>query len=243
MPYKYTRSANPWLARRGNFPKQKVLRGVYGKYSGKIRRVGYYGRYNRRGYPGLGGELKFKDISLVVDPIAVAGSLVTTVNTIEQGADENERIGRKVIIKSIHIRGRFKVDDATANGSTTIIRMIIYVDGQANGAAAAALDMMHIASNNSFRSLVNTGRFKFLLDKQIVLNKLVGGYLADDTTSNQAVQKQFIWNKRVHIPLLYDGATGALTELCCNNVGILFFTDLTASAPSFAGNLRLRFEG
>ncbi len=205
---------------------------------GKFRRQGYYGRFNQ----GRTQELKFHDLDLDVT-LATAGSIKDSLNLIAQGAGESQRLGRKVVIKSIYVRGAYALSQTTAdNSSHGIVRCIIYVDRQCNGATAAVLDILETADFQSHRDLTQTQRFKILMDKSQALNKPGG---AGNGTANDwpTVQRLFKFYKRVEVPILFDGATGAITEICCNNIGVLFITDTTNAVPLFFSKIRLRFDG
>ncbi len=223
---------------RSGKPRVSYRKGPRVKLRGRTRTVGYYGRYNK----GLGGELKFHDVNLNVDPLAVAGSVTASLNLIAQGNGESQRLGRKCFVKSIHIRGRWQVDTAGASDQDTTIRMIIFIDKQCNGATAAVTDILDSAGYTSFRSLVNSGRFKICMDRNYTLHKDTEHTSADAVVTFQKT-RDFQWHKKLNVPLLFDGATGAITEICCQNIGVLFICDNVGSAPKFNGNVRLRFQG
>lgn len=206
---------------------------------GKLRRVGAYGRYNR----GLGGELKWKDFAVTVDPLATVGSITDSLVVISQGTGGSQRLGRKAVIKSIALKGVFKLDDKAATDATShVFRIIIYVDKQTNGATAAVLDLLTTAAFNSFRSLDNTGRFRVLMDKTFVMNK-EATLKQDDAPYTFSKEKICNWFKRMNLPIVYDSTDGTIDEQCCNNIGMLIICNSAVSTPRFDGNFRIRFQG
>lgn len=208
-------------------------------YRGRIRRVGNYGRYNK----GWKQEVKYFDVSVSVDPVGTSGSIVSSINLIPEGTDPSERIGRKIVVRSLHCKSRLQLDHTTGDSSSCgIVRIMWFVDKQTNGAAATVLDILNSADWDSFRNMENGSRFQILSDKTHFMNKTSG---AGDGATNDWPQycKNYKFNKRCNIPITFDGATGALTEICCNNIGLLLITESTASVPSFLGKVRVRYMG
>ncbi len=207
---------------------------------GVDRTGGFYGRY-----AGRNAELKFHDVDFD-DVIVAAGSTVTgTINIIPQGVKENERVGRKCTIKSINWVGTLTLPIRDAQGVPSEgdkLRIILYLDKQANGAAATQADLLESNSTDSFRNLANSGRFQFLYDKVHVLNY---PSLASDgaaVVSSNAFQKRLKFFKTCNIPIEYDNSasTGVLTTIRANNLGILLLgTDSTIGIES---KFRLRFS-
>ena len=52
------------------------------------------------------------------------------------------------------------------------MRVMLYHDKQANGATAAVLDILESADYQSFNNLVNSGRFRILMDRTYAMNYL-----------------------------------------------------------------------
>jgi len=105
-----------------------------------------------------------------VDP----GTLMTLVCP-TQGAQINQRIGRKISLKKLRIRGvitpTVRSDQADVLPPAAY-RIIVFQDMQTNGAQAQGEDVMKTplsattqAAFSSFMSLANLGRFKILKDK------------------------------------------------------------------------------
>jgi len=105
-----------------------------------------------------------------VDP----GTLMTLVCP-TQGAQINQRIGRKISVKKLRIRG--VLTPAVRSDQADVLppasyRIIVYQDTQTNGAQSQGEDVMKTplsattqAAFSSFMSLANLGRFKILKDK------------------------------------------------------------------------------
>ena len=113
---------------------------------------GFYGVWNKRGR----NELKSIDNSLIVTaPITTAGS-VTLLNGVATGTDYVNRIGRKVIMKSLLMRVNFYPIGSTTNGILgENIRYMILVDSQPNGALPSVTDILNNAGPNEPINLSN----------------------------------------------------------------------------------------
>lgn len=230
---------------QGRVVKRRRTANTYGRQQraqrGRMRTTGYYGRYNNM--PGR--EWKFFDGSKAATNLSATGAILDdSINEVAQGTAENERIGRKMTIKSIHFKGAIKIPGQTAIADASQrIRIIVYLDKQANGATAGVTDILESQAVDSFRNLENSKRFGFLYDKTVSLNQLCGGGNGSSDRLGEVI-RNFQINKRCNIPIQFNSTTGAITEMCCNNVGIMAICDsITSTAPQINYNWRIRFVG
>ncbi len=166
-------------------------------------------------------ELKFLDQSVDVDTIAAAGEIASaSLVVIPQGADESNRIGRKVTVKQIGIKADLFLPASTsANFTTDTVRLILYHDKQANGATATMANLLESGTDwLSFRNLTETGRFQFLLDKLYTLNSHLSGNGTTDQSG--AYQEHVEFYHSCNIPIEYSSTAGVLTEIRSNNLGL-----------------------
>ena len=68
------------------------------------------------------------------------------------------------------MKGRHQIASTNSSAASNLVRIIVYLDRQCNGAAAGVTDLLESASYLSFRNLANQSRFKFLYDKTIPIN-------------------------------------------------------------------------
>ncbi len=209
---------------------------------GYLRTEGFYGRYRTVGYVGSGGELKFHDVDLDDAVVTNSGAVTASINLIAQGVTEVQRVGRKCTIKSIGWHYNYSLPEITAAGSPPPfdnLRVILFVDKQANGATAVVLDILETADFQSFRNLSNSGRFRTLMDKTFALNYRAG---AGITASSDYPSITFngTFYKNCNIPLEFSATTGAITEIRSNNIGVLLIS--SANVSGFASKFRLRFS-
>lgn len=207
---------------------------------GKDRTSGYYGRF---AYSGKGGELKFHDIDVDDALVDAAGTVTSTINAIAQGVTESQRVGRKCTIKNIGWKWEWNLPERDAVATPQkpeIVRMILFLDKQANGATAAVTDILETADFQSFKNLANSQRFVTLVDRSITLNYQT---LASDgagvvSSCEQLVQGSFY--KKCNIPLEFSSTTGAIGEIRSNNIGVLLISKNGQGV--FQSKFRLRFS-
>lgn len=118
------------------------------------------------------------------------------------------------------------------------MRIIVYVDKQANGATAAITDILKTASLSSYRNLDQVDRFIILDDQVVALEQQVVNS-ASSVTGDCA--KQWKVSKKCNIPIHFNAAAGAITELRSNNVGVAFITTTTQANFAFQGTARVKF--
>ncbi len=168
---------------------------------------------------------------------------------IAQGTGETNRIGRKCTITNIqvkmHIEHIPKSGTSTAevaNFTDCLLRCVVFLDKQCNGAAALGTELLQTDDLTSFRSLANIKRFKFLYDRTWSFNTtaIIGGTTVFDS---RLVDKTYFkrFNLKCFIPIEYSGTTGALTEIRSNNIGIAFWSAPTGRINIESSQIRVRF--
>lgn len=221
-----------WVTpKRGYIPRPRLS---YARkfVSGRSRTGGYYGRYNAN----VGSELKFHDLD-VTDAVIAAGGVVTpSINLIAEGTTESSRLGRKCTIKNIGWKYRLTLPStATETAMVDTVRIIIYLDKQANGAAAATTDVLETASFQSFNNLSNSSRFVTLMDRVHTLNST-----SQDAASAE-VNENYTFYKKCNIPLEFSNTSGVIGEVRSNNIGILMVC--SGGFIGIASKMRVRFVG
>ncbi len=197
-----------------------------------VSRAGYYGRFR-----GHRGEEKFFDTanSFTVDLTAEVPA-TGQLNLVPQGVTESTRVGRKIWVQSISMRGVAVYDPAATNNSTTDVVLMVVQDTQCNGAAAAATDVMEGNLATTFGNLANQGRFKIL--KRFVMN-LASGAGVDGAYGTKS--RNYEWHKNCNIPIEFDSTTGVLTEVTSNNLFLLASSAVTDDLVTFTGTTRIRY--
>ncbi len=189
-------------------------------------------------------ELKFHDIDVDDTTISATGEILNsgTVNIIAQGTTESQRIGRKCTIRSINWRFDIVRNENAGNWDCDVVRVMMYLDKQCNGATATVAGILESTDYQSFNNLANKGRFRTLYDRKFVLKPpAAAGDGTTDLFNDDLVYEEFF--KQVNIPLEYDNSatTGALTTIRSNNIGVLLISK-GGTATTFNSKLRLRFS-
>ncbi len=199
---------------------------------------------SRRGRHAIAmGELKFHDVTLDDAIVAAGGAITNSINLIAVGTTESERIGRKIVLKSIMFRYEWSMpfaQDQADPPSGDVCRFVIYQDRQANGATAAVTDIFESADYQSFNNLSNSGRFTILVDRTIDIDHMFAQPDGASTGAYATVNRAGTVFKKVNIPLEFSAATGAITEIRSNNIGVCLFTK--NGVAGFASQVRLRFS-
>ncbi len=216
------------------------------KYYKKRKRYGtpYKKKYAKPRYPKPAGELKFFDTVQADEASAQAGVIHSvSLNLIPQGVTESNRVGRKCSVTSIQIKGSLVLpsDGASSGNATNVLRLIVYLDKQANGATAAVTDILESADVNSFRNLSNTQRFICLKDIHINMNAF-GAFGGTGAPVSMKRHYNFEFYKKVDFPLEFSSTTGALTELRSNNIGLLSVCKQALAIPLVGYTCRVRFS-
>lgn len=202
---------------------------------GMVRTGGSYGRY-----AGRNAEMKFFDTSLSFT-FDATGEVPATgqLSLIPQGVTESTRVGRKCVIKSIHIRGIEAAQFGAAATAASNTYLYVVLDKQCNGAAAAVTDVFTSSNlSSAHHNLANSQRFVIL--KKMIMNMTPG---AGVTTAYNNVVKAFDFYRRCNIPLEFSSTTGAITEIRSNNIFLLAGTDAASDdIVTLTGVCRLRFS-
>lgn len=214
---------------------------------GKYRTGGFYGRFKRDG-----PELKFMDcVQSVVTP-SVTGSIYPAVGAtsvftgnvvaiaagslvqIAQGDQPYQRTGRRITIKSIHMRIAMILQPTTApTAGGDVYRFMLILDKQANGAAPAAVDVLTAPSGGAvtyfnYNALENSERFQVLSDVMRPINcgAAMNNAVAPNSITSSQVLHFIKLNKKVSIPIEYSSSAvnGALSTVKSNNLFVLTFT-------------------
>lgn len=191
-------------------------------------RVG--GSYARSSNPG---EKKYFDIDTGSTVIATAGTIFKSFfEGLAAGTAENQRIGSRISLESVHAQIRLSLDSQAANNILACTaRILVWMDRQANGAAPTVLDILQEQTSGganpdiySFRNLDNASRFRILADKWVTLNAQTQNAATGSNNNMRWVKFHF---KVPKTTINYSATTGAMTEIKSTNFGMLFIVDST----------------
>lgn len=202
--------------------------------SGRTRQSGFYGRYG-----GGASESKFVDtfIDGLLDAsgeVAPGGGSNTPLMVIPEGTGESERVGRKVTLTSIYMRGVLSLATDT---SSAMYNLVVLLDTQANGAVPSYADVFADNRSTAHLQLANSNRF-------VILKRWVGA-LTNQTVltgpSFGAAKRVFKYYKKCNIPLEFSGTNGTITEIKSNAIYLMWESD-TDDKLTYKADFRLRYS-
>lgn len=161
---------------------------------------------------------------------------ITLLNTVAQGTTVNQRVGKKIFLKSLQCHGQV-LSDATA--VTNDIALIIVYDKRPTGALPAITDVLNTANSSSFNNDANSGRFRILKRWDLVLV----GNTTTPQTGREAEEADFYLNLR-DLPTTFKAAgTGAIADQEEGSLLLITVGSNVAGTTAAAGSLgfRLRF--
>lgn len=241
-------STTGWATGRGVIrrrPRQPVRRyaRVPRAARGYLRTGGRYARFGAP-YSALRPELKYKDVGLTL-PATVAGGAASSsaatglIVPMAVGSDVGLRIGRKIMITRIYIRGTA----ALPAGGTGQDVWCLYVvqDTQCNGSNPTVGQVFNTTVGtpiigDMLRQLDNSNRFKILAARIVKLDANADGSTAGTYDGDICKLNMCI---KCKIPISYGGNTGTLSEVMSNNIFLIWGGQNLVS--SFLGSMRIRY--
>jgi len=197
-----------------------------------------------RGYRPNTVERKVNDLDTTTYQVNTSGSFTLLANP-QVGADMNNRIGRKITLKSVYVKGRVQLElagslVAAASGAQQA-RMIIFSDMQPNGSAPVVTDLLVSATPASQLNLNNRDRFRVYCDKEYVFDPML--VTATLYTWNRTIQlvKKF---KALNLEMVFSTSTGSIADI---TTGALYMFWIGSAAPgtntdaNFVGSTRVRY--
>jgi len=201
-------------------------------------------RYNRRmsgrmqRAPGVSSETGFLDISSSTYPMDTTGT-VALLSAVPQGASVNQRVGKKIALKSLQCRGQLANNSAAI--ANDVAYMVVY-DKRPTGALPAVTDILASANAQAMNNDANSGRFVVLkrTDEILLGNTAAVGNLTERST----LGCDFYLNLK-NMPTVYKAAgTGGIGD---TEQGALYFVTVGnavagTSAAIVSCTFRLRFQ-
>jgi len=156
---------------------------------------------------------------------AAAYTGLTEVNCMAQGATVSQRIGNKVVVKSIHVVAELSSGAAAA---TAGIRIALLYDKQPNGAFPAIGDILLDQPANTGMALssiniANKSRFQFIRDQFVTIDPGVGQEYILKMYCKGRWETEFATNTNT----IGDIKTGAIYLL-------MFYTRFGTAAPALS---------
>lgn len=193
---------------------QRTKRPIYRTYKKKT--------YKPRNKVLLTSQIEMKKMMATFTTGCNQTGPLTIMNGLVKGTDEFERVGRKVTIKSIHLKGILQVYPAT--GVDQFHRIIVVRQKQTiNTPSPQVLDVLATTDIYSLRNKTKLTNYQVLYDKIFQLN----------AANESGAQKIFNFYKKCNIITTYNaGNAGSYGDLEHN---ALYFITLGSEAPGTTG--------
>lgn len=184
-----------------------------------------YGRYPPKSYiPNA--EKKAASLADGLD-LNTTGEILL-LNGIARGDALNERIGRKVMLKSITFRGIAESTGGT--GVAQMGRLIVVYDKQTNATEPAITDILDSAHAASLMNLSNSNRFKVLIDVMIPIR---------DRTSTNGDSVPVYEYRNLNLPMHFNsGDAGTVGDIISGAIWAIGVGNVAVGATD--GNLSFR---
>ncbi len=186
-------------------------------------------RVQRLRYPNK--ERKWHDVALS-DTSTQAWQFIS-LNLVAQGVTESQRIGRKLWVKTVRMKGLITsssvADAATLAGCSDVMRFMVLLDKQCNGALPTGTITFQTDVWNSFRNMENASRYEALYDKTVNVkpNAAAGTAAANDVEPGLFGCHFNLTG--LNVPVEFSSDTGAIGTIRSNNLVFCY-----ASANAFA---------
>lgn len=168
-------------------------------------------RYVKEAYPP---NLKWKDTEFLYT-IDTTGEVVNTpILIIPQGSGPSQRVGRKIVVRSISIRGHLRLVPAAATVGYAGICLFLVLDTQANGTYPNFLDVFTSEQAQAAHpNLENSDRFRILKTWRVALHSSAGVSGAYNRATHLVE-----YYRKCSIPIYYSGQVGTIDEFRSNNI-------------------------
>ncbi len=196
-------------------------------------------------------ELKAYDVAQLTTGFNTAG-VFTCLNAPVNGSELYQRVGRKIYMKSIHIRGF--IVNGTTSASQDMARIIVFFDSQPNAAAGTLAALLQdsnagaATSGTSEINLVNRQRFKILRDYQMIIPPATNtaGVITNVGVYDQA-EKTFaidMFIKLKGLETVYNGTNGGtIADITSGSLFIVTLNNVAGNTGNwgFTFGTRLRY--
>lgn len=192
--------------------------------------AGVFNGLNRRSVASK--ETGFVDLAAANYNFDTTGS-IALIATVPQGASVNQRVGKKIMWKSIQMRGRYANGTAALSNDCTL--MWVY-DRRPTGSLPAITDILVSASSLSFNNDANSGRFKILKREDFTLIGNTGTPVLTEVTIRSADCFQ-----KVPLPAEFQAAgTGAIGDISLGAIYLVTVGNTAAGTGAAIANVGFR---
>lgn len=190
---------------------------------------------NRRGVASK--ETGYVDLAFATYNLDTTGS-IALVATIAQGASVNQRVGKKIMLKSLQVRGYLQNGAASYFNDCAVI--LVY-DRRPTGSLPAITDVLVTANSSAFNNDANSGRFKIIRRWDFELIGNVTGTLATQQLTDCTAKTADDFVKLKGLPTVFKAAgTGAIGDIEEGALYVITVGNNVAGTTAAQANLAFR---
>lgn len=197
-----------------------------------LRTGGFYGLWNGR----RADELKTIDSTLTT-AIPSTG-LVNTISGVAAGTDYNNRIGRKIMMKSLLLRFALTPIVSTSAPVGDTVRVIVFYDTQTNGVLPTIAQLLQNSQPDDPLNLDNRDRFRIIMDKYIAMP--ASNYTAGALTAGSPTPKTMTKYRKFRLEGIFSGTTAAVGSIATGGIFIAYISNGN-SLTGINWDARIRF--
>jgi len=179
-------------------------------------------------------EKKFLDTNLSagMGEFSTSGVRQADFAIMASGSGNGQRIGNRITVTNInaHLNIQSGISASNPGMNNTVVRVIMGIDKQANGASPDVLDVLQTASPYAFRNMYTLNRFVILKDKLLALNPQ-----ASDASYTGQVSRVLKFSWKGQLPILYSDTTASISVIESNNIFLLVIADRAATGGQLDG--------
>jgi len=253
-----SRSRSRYASRSRSRPLYLARRGVVARRARAM--------LNRRTAGFLGLEKKFFDTAVAAvalnaasdasagefDPTALPGA-VACLSAPAQGDGEQNRDGKRIVIKSLQIKGQCAIPAQEGIADPPYpckVFIAVVQDMQTNGAQLNSEDVFKNQMNTSagaadpLRNLLFASRFRVLKSGTYDLTPNNNGHLAANDFYHGGSLVDFEWFIPLEMPVNFNsGTTAVIANVIDNSIHVIAYASSTFNTPTIQYNARIRFMG
>lgn len=238
--------------RRRGYKRRRIGGFRRRRFGGRRR---YFRRFRRtlRRFAIGSPERKFADANITgAVPVVATGITPQLITGIEEGTDNNQRIGRRVLLTNVQIRLQTSSFRNFDTENSYVVRILLVMDTQYDGAAGTIPtldDVLDLTTPSIYAfndlQVQGTRRFRTMWDKTFVqYAQYIGATTIPDSWPNTKQHKYF---KKMRKQLFFNGSDDTPALAGKNAMWLFVFSEPVGGGGgqqvsiNVEGNVRIRF--
>ncbi len=190
--------AMAYYRRRYSGYRRSYRRSTRSIRSAITRRYNRRSTYRRRPYPSR-TRRELKSVTAAQASFEMSSDVpkITLLNGMQQGVTGSSRIGRRVQMKEIELRGQITAD---ASSIDTVVRVVVVYDADVQATTIEYVDLFDDAQAFlAQRKTIYMSRFRVLFDQTY--------HMRAQNAANTA-SLPIAWKKRINLPIAFNDSSG-----------------------------------